>query len=340
MINTVYSRIWFKTPSLRIKIEIVQRINVKQTYYLLIFQNLLTSFNHFSVEMSQSSSKNSHLTHNQSYLFKYQLSTGLTHQQIIETWDEEFHHRKAPSIQIIYKIKRLVDKGVSVEKWKSWPKNKTVLTPDKLDETNVIDENPFLVNESIGNVVTLPKWTVFDGLKIIGMEKYEVIKIINLTEDHREQRISFCNYFLFWNIKYQSRVWWSDESTFKVEELLKYTQKSYYATENIHLKIEKKRKKWINVWSAIRGDGKVVYQILEGQNSEKYIQILISKFQEMEANTSFLMQDGGRHHSLVSVEWLNNNWKDRCIGIGSKRLSWPPYSHDLTPMDFSFWSLG
>lgn len=135
-------------------------------------------------------------------------------------------------------------------------------------------------------------------------------------------------------------IWWTDESPFKVEELCNYNNRSYYALDNMHLKLEKpNRQKFVNVWAGIRGDGKVLYKILEGkQNGKKYTDMLTSLFDEMDQNTSFFMQDGAGHHrSRYAIEWINANWKNRWIGLHSPRLEWPPLSHDLTPMDFSFW---
>ena len=58
----------------------------------------------------------------------------------------------------------------------------------------------------------------------------------------------------------------------------------------------------------------------------------------MDPTNSFLMQDGaGIHTSNDAIEWINFLWKDRWIGLKSERLEFPPYSMDLTPMDFSFW---
>ena len=51
------------------------------------------------------------------------------------------------------------------------------------------------------------------------------------------------------------------------------------------------------------------------------------------------MQDGASLHTGDdAVTWLNQHWKNRWIGLKSKRLQWPPKSPDLMPMDFSFWS--
>ena len=153
-------------------------------------------------------------------------------------------------------------------------------------------------------------------------------------------RLTFCNAVLKWNHQYQLRVWWSDESTFKVEDLLKHQPKKYRSKENLYLKKNKiQRKKSINVWVALRGDGKLLFEVLdEKYNSEQYIQLLYNKLSLMESKTSFLMQDGaGIHTSDDAIDWINFLWGNRWIGLKSERLQFPPYSMDLTPLDFAFW---
>ena len=169
------------------------------------------------------------------------------------------------------------------------------------------------------------------------MKKFHAVKGTFLTETHMEMRISFCNSFLRWNHQYQMAIRWSDESTFKVEELFKHQPRTNYSKKNQFAR--KKiipRKKAINVWAAIRGDGKVIFELIDGeQKSEKYIQIILNKFPEMDFKNSFFMQDGaGIHTSSDAIEWLDFLWKDRWIGLKSTRLVFPPYSVDLTPMDF------
>ena len=63
-------------------------------------------------------------------------------------------------------------------------------------------------------------------------------------------------------------VWWSDESLFSVDNISKHQQTHYIALENEFEKIDKKfSKKTFSVYAAIRGDGKIIYRILEGTQS-------------------------------------------------------------------------
>ena len=137
-------------------------------------------------------------------------------------------------------------------------------------------------------------------------------------------------------------VWLSDESLFSLNLISNYENRSYFSKED-ELKIfeTKKSQKTFSIWAAIRGDGSLIYRMIEGiQQSENYINLLIDVFPVMDSKSSFFMQDGASiHKSFDAIDWISFLWKDRWIGLKSTRLEFPPLSPDLTPLDFSFWSL-
>ena len=292
--------------------------------------------------MDCGSSENFQLTPKQRNIIEYELSQGKTPKEIIESWSVSFHHRKAPSEQAIYSIKRQIMNNDSVEPKKRGPKSRSVLTEEKLDEIEkVIRSNDRMTFQDLSIKVGISYGTAVTGSKLVGFEKYDAQLEENLTESQMSKRLTFCSSFLKWNYTYRKAVWWSDESSFSIDSISRYCPKSYFAQGNEHRKIQKQfRKKSFNVWAAIRGDGSLLYEIMEGnQTSENYIQLLFNMFPYMDPKTSFLMQDGaGIHTSNDALEWIDFLWKDRWIGLFSKRLEFPPYSMDLTPLDFSFWS--
>ena len=292
--------------------------------------------------MVKPSNKNLHLTSAQRSLIEYELKTGKSPEKIIESWRIDIHNRPPPSIRTIFSIKRQVENGESVEPQKKGPKSKHVLSPEKLMEVEkAIQNNNTITFRNLSELVQLPLSTTHLASDILGFKGYEAIVEEKLTEQQKIQRLEFCRKFLCWNNGFKMMVWWSDESLFCVDEINKYRKTSYIAQENEYMIFEKeKNQKKINVWAAIRGDGRLIYRILDGiQYSHDYIQLLINVFPEMEFQNSFLMQDGaGIHTSKEAVEWINWLWEDRWIGLKSPRLEFPPKSMDLTPMDFSFWS--
>ena len=79
------------------------------------------------------------------YFIEYELKSRKTPQEIIDSWNTEIHGRKAPSIQSIYSIRRLLDSGKSVEPKKTGPRTKTVLTQEKLKQIEKqIERNDFI----------------------------------------------------------------------------------------------------------------------------------------------------------------------------------------------------
>lgn len=285
--------------------------------------------------------KNYHLSSDQKCVIKFLLKQGNSPEKIIHEWDIKIHGRDAPSVQTIYKIKSKMENGDDNNTIKKGPKKKPVLTQKKLDKIEeLIHKTPFITYKALASEVGLSKTSTKRGVKLLNFSTYHATNYQILNDDQMEMRKNFCFSFLRWNHQFQMRVWWSDESIFKIEEMNMFEPKTYRSRENQFVKKPKiKKMKSINVWAAIRGDGKLIYEILDDKhNSETYIQLLFNNFTEMESTTSFLMQDGaGLHTSDDAVDWINFLWKDRWIGLKSKRLEFPPYSMDLTPMDFSFW---
>lgn len=292
--------------------------------------------------MIKTKQKKLKLTFQQRSIIEYKLKKGESPESIFNTWETDIHKREPPSIQTIYFIKRQMDRGESVEPKKTGPKKRTLLTEEKLIEVEeIINKNSSATFRQLSELCKLPLVTTHEATKLLQFHRFEAIEEKKLTEVQMNQRLQFCKSFMCWNDKFKKMIWWSDESLFSLQEISNYKNTSYLAKENEYRIIDQSRnQKKINVWCAIRGDGKMVYEILEGiQLSENYIQLLINKFPEMEFQNSFLMQDGaGIHTSDQAIEWINWLWKDRWIGLKSKRLEFPPYSMDLTPMDFSFWS--
>jgi len=285
---------------------------------------------------------NEKLTNEQRSYIAYKLKKGKKPHEIIESWKPEIHQRSAPSLQTIYKIRRQLKKSNGICAKKSGPKKRHVLTEMKLEEiVKVIQENKYITIRNLSELVGLSKTTTENALKILKYKHFNARMEKFLTEGQKNQRVKFCTTFLKWNDNCKRMVWWSDESLFSVDNVNKHQKANYIALENEFEKLEKKlSRKTVTVWAGIRGDGKVIYRILRGnQSSEDYIQLLLNVFPEMESRKSFLMQDGASiHTSNDAIDWIEFLFKNRWIGLGSQRLEFPPYSYDLTPLDFSFWS--
>ena len=289
-----------------------------------------------------SSSTIQHLTIDQRIFIKFQILEGKSSQEIFNEWNIDIHNRPPPSIQTINSIKRQLKKKDCVHPKKPGPRTRSVLTVEKLDKVKAeINKNDKITFRQLSIKAEINLFSTHEAVKLLNLKQFDAVQVSPLNEVQKIQRVQFCTSFLNWNNQYRMSVWWTDESLFNVELIQQYRQTSYFCKENENRNYEKiLHKKNLIVWAGIRGDGNVVYDIQECiMTSEIYIQVLLNKVNEMEPKTSFLMQDGaGIHTSADALDWINCLWGDRWIGLKSPRLVFPPYSMDLTPMDFSFWS--
>lgn len=100
----------------------------------------------------------------------------------------------------------------------------------------------------------------------------------------------------------------------------------------------------VTVWAAIGYQGVIgPFFFQENITGESYLKLLqqqvlpvvqeFPRFDEL-----VFMQDGAPPHwSLAVRNWLSNTFPNRWMGRSSPNLPWPPYSPDLTPMDFFLW---
>ena len=191
--------------------------------------------------MKPQHNKNYQLTSKQRSIIEYELSKGKIAQEIIDSWDIDFHNRLPPTIQTIYKIQRQMKKKESVEPKKKGPKNRSILTPEKLNEIEkVININNNITYEDLGLEVNISYGSACTGIKLLGYDSYDAKVETFLTETQMEKRLTFCNTFLRWNYPFKMRVWWSDESLFSIDNISRYCSKKYFAKENEHKKIPKK----------------------------------------------------------------------------------------------------
>lgn len=100
----------------------------------------------------------------------------------------------------------------------------------------------------------------------------------------------------------------------------------------------------ITVWAAIGCHGVVgPFFFQENVNGANYLDMLQQQFLPQVQNSPnfsnmIFMQDGAPPHwSAVVRNFLNETFPNRWMGRGSPNLPWPPYSPDLTPMDFFLW---
>lgn len=168
-----------------------------------------------------------------------------------------------------------------------------------------------------------------------------------------ERRLNFCNWArdqIVATPDFFRSVLWSDEATFRSDNIINLHNQHYYAVENPHWMVEVDHQNvWsVNTWAGILDHHVIGPFFIEGNlNGEMYSDFLRDSLPELllEAGvpqqlrqTCWYQHDGcPAHYALRSRDQLNIMFPGRWIGRGSPVCPWPPRSPDLTCLDFYVW---
>lgn len=144
---------------------------------------------------------------------------------------------------------------------------------------------------------------------------------------------------------FKSHLLFSDEAHFHVDGVVNLQNCRYWDSTNCFCSFEQPlHSPRVTVWAAIGYQGVVGPFFFQGNvTGANYLELLQNRFlpavqQFQEFNEVVFMQDGAPPHWSKSVrDWLSATFPNRWMGRNSPNLPWPPYSPDLTPMDFFLW---
>jgi len=147
------------------------------------------------------------------------------------------------------------------------------------------------------------------------------------------------------NPVFHQKLLFSDEAHFHVNGAVNRQNWRYWDTANPFCYSEQPlHSPRVTVWAAIGYQGVIGPFFIQGNvTGASYLELLQQKFYPAAQQLpNFLdlvfMQDGAPPHWSRSVrEWLSATFPNRWMGRSSPNLPWPPYSPDLTPMDFFLW---
>lgn len=167
-----------------------------------------------------------------------------------------------------------------------------------------------------------------------------------LSANATVKRLHFANTL---DIEILDKVWFTDESYFYLNPKANKNEVFWSKTKPIGNFVQKPaHSAKVLVWMAISHHG-VFWRPIEGiMNSKSYIHLLKHQFipylkSRNLINTCIFMQDGAPcHTSKDSLKLIHKYFKDRVISTRypekyNMGLEWPPYSPDLTPLDFCIW---
>lgn len=211
--------------------------------------------------------------------------------------------------------------------------------------------NPHISSRQIERLHGVSQRTCLRILKEQKFHPYHIVLTHKLDDRDFDRRLQFCNWAqnqLARDPFFFSRVLFTDESTFNNRGGVNRHNCHYWSEINPHWqRSEEFQHQWsLNVWAGIIGNCVIgPYFFEENLNGETYLTFLQHNLPCLLENVTlevrrdmWFQQDGApAHRSRHVVNYLNNQFQNRWIGIRNRIQEWPPRSPDLTPLDFFLW---
>ena len=192
---------------------------------------------------------------------------------------------------------------------------------------------------SIGKV-----WTILR--KKLKWKPYRPHLATVLTPNSMESRLAACSFWITHGEDWFERVIWTDEKWFSLIQAPNKKNTVHWAPENPHQVVQCKKAhgKKVMAWVGIIDGRCLPVHWFEGSvNGATYLEMLETiMWPAVRAVATrrgyWFQQDGAASHvtSEVMDFFLTAKFGDRLISRNAQH-HWPPYSPDLTCLDFSFW---
>ena len=245
-------------------------------------------------------------------------------------------------------VENFKEKGIGKGKKSGRPISKR--TPEaKLLVVNELKENPMQSVRKIARKLNFETSTTYNIIKHeLKFKPYKLHRCQQLTEDHKSQRVGFCQWFSENNIDAQNVIF-TDEKWFTLRPHLNRQNTRFWSIENPYAYDDCIRQgaEKVMCWAAIV-DGKVLplvwFDAGTSVNSDKYLSVLKENlWPEVKSLSTrrqyFYQQDGAPCHcSNKCLEYLQEKFNGRIISRRTD-IFWPAHSPDLSPLDYWFWGI-
>ena len=275
---------------------------------------------------------------------------GITAVQIRRAFRNEYHPKspsKVPQISAFTRVlKRLHQNGSSLTRT---PKGRPPTDLNQIQNVKqFFEENPEAHIREASETLQLSTGTIWNILrKKLKWKSYRIHKVQCLSPSNKESRLNACQFWLNFSEEWFERVIWTDEKWFVLKQAPNCHNDRYWAPANRHELVECKKAhgEKVMAWVGIV-DGRCLPVVwFNGSvNGEVYLtKVLKETVWETVKHVAtrrqyWFQQDGASCHVTAEcLEFLRDKFGDNVISRNTAH-HWPPYSPDLSPLDFSFWN--
>lgn len=277
------------------------------------------------------------------FLIKTCYSLNFNYLKIKELFNQQFK-KVSPETIIITKLIRQFELTGNVS-------SKANISRTESPKLAVI-ENYFTTNKTslriASKILNISKSSIHNILRNkLKFKPYKTQTVQLLTLRAKAKRLHFANNFDLTTLKH---IWFTDESYFYLNPPAGKNKFVWAKTKPDNNFVQRpSHSSKILIWMAVSYHG-IFWRAIDGtMNGESYVNLLKHEFIPFLESKNLMdkcifMQDGAPcHTSKVALTLINEHFQDRVIStkypekfnMGSE---WPPYSPDLTPLDFCIWA--
>lgn len=264
-------------------------------------------------------------------------------------WRSEKKVKTNPKRDTIMNLVSNFEKKGSIESNRPQKYVRNVRTSEKINEVSelIAEDSELSIRKGAAATSLSPssyRRVLIDDLHLYPY-KISVIQLLN--DSSKEARILFATTMLDL-IKSGSinakNIWFSDEAHFYLNGYVNSQNFRIWGTENPHSFREKPlHPVYLSVWCAFSYKGVIgPFFFYRTMNHEIYLNILEQFFNSplVDLENDYFQQDGAPPHRKKEVmQLLESKFGDHIIALNPAKewIQWPPYSPDLTPLDYFLW---
>ena len=272
-------------------------------------------------------------------------------------WHSAFKNAPLPGRNTVMSlVKKFEEKGiVTDDKEALKTKERSARTTENVEGARaILDSEPSTSMANLGQQLSISKssaWRI--ARKDLNIFPYKISVGQPLSSNAVQQRYEFAcqlDALIEDNSIDPRNIIFSDEAHFWLNGYVNRQNYRFWGSQKPEMVLVKPlHPKKLTVWAALCADGIIGPFFFESTvNSERYHELLENEFLPEAKNHNWIddcwfQQDGAPPHTTFeNLELLNLHFDGRVIARSfpqtfQRGLAWPPYSPDLSPLDFFLW---